>query len=175
MTLIKLHLYLSGIALVFMTLMAFSGSLHLLMGDEAEKVYEAKSVPVSEGMSKDDLTELFKSELNKLDSDYKFDYIKGSSTSLVSRPTTRTYYTIKVLEGSGKIEKHVPSIRKSLMEFHMGHGARSSRGALGVLGIIVIGAALTGLWLGWSSKPLRLMTIATVGSGTLLYFILMML
>ncbi|TNF30078.1 MAG: hypothetical protein EP319_06145 [Deltaproteobacteria bacterium] len=175
MTLIKLHLYFSGIALVFLSLMTFSGSMHLLLGDETEVVNEVKTIAVEEGIDKEALSKLFEAELARIDSDYKFGYLKGSATSLVSRPTNRAYYTIKVSNGSAKIEKHEPSLRKRLMEFHMGHGARASRGAMGVLGLVVLAATLTGLWLGWSSKQLRMMTIATLTSGTVLFVILFML
>jgi hypothetical protein len=174
-TLIKIHLYFTGVTLVFLALTALSGSLHLLTGDETEVVKEIKSISVSTSIQKDELTTLFEKELKSIDADYRFDYIKGSSTSQMSRPTTRTYYTISLVSGIATIKKHEPSLNKRLMELHKGHGPRSSRNILGVLGLFVIAAVLSGLWLGLSSKAFRTVTIATVSSGALIYLLLFFL
>ncbi|MCB0421306.1 MAG: PepSY domain-containing protein [Bdellovibrionales bacterium] len=169
--LIKIHLYLSGISLVFMGLMSLTGSLHLFLGDEAESVVEVKSLNLTERLDKDQLTQLFSDELKRIDPEYSYGYIKGSANSLTSRPTNRTYYTIKATSDTAIISKHEPSLRKMFMEFHMGHGPRVSRNIMGVLGLIVIGAVLSGFWLGFSSRPLRKTTFFTLGSGALIYFL----
>lgn len=172
MLFIKIHLYLSGVALVFMCLMALTGALHLLTGDESEVVERGESFIVEKDMSKDELMALFTEKLKEIDAGYRFDYIKGSNTSLVSRPTTRIYYTIKTSGGQATIAKHIPSWNKRFMEFHKGHGARSSRNFLGIFGLIVIGAVLSGIWLGLSSRALRRSTVFTVLSGAGFYFFL---
>ena len=169
-TLIKIHLYLSGVSLIFMCLMAISGSLHLFVGDEGESVEEIKSLSVTTPVTKNALVDTFKDELKKIAPNYTYDYIKGSKSFQMSRPTTRTYYTIKLAGESLKIEKHVPAFRKSLMELHKGHGPKSSRPILGLLGVIVFGAVLSGLWLGWSAKAFRKTTLLTVVSGFIIYF-----
>ncbi len=174
-TFIKIHLYLSGVAIVFMGLMATSGALHLLAGDEDVETQSMKTITLDSELDKEQLTSLFEKELKGIDENYSFDYIKGSHKSLTARPTSRTYYTIKVQENQALIEKHIPSIRLSLMELHKGHGPRTSRPILGILGLIVIGAVLSGLWLGWSSPQFRKITIATGVSGALIYFGLFLL
>ncbi len=45
-TLIKIRLYFSGVALIFMSMMAISGSLHLFMGNEMEEVQSVKTVSI---------------------------------------------------------------------------------------------------------------------------------
>ena len=174
-TIIKIHLYLAGISLIFMSLMTLSGALHLFMGDEAESVSTVKIIPLTQDLNKDQLTELFKSELKNIDKDYGHSYIKGSDKSQMSRPTNRTFYTIKVTHDEIKIAKHIPSLRKSLMEFHKGHGARSSRSFMGILGFIVLGTIISGFWLGWSTKGYRKTTVITALSGAAIYLVLFLL
>lgn len=160
---------------MFLSLMALSGSLHLFLGNESEKVEEVAKIVVTDKLSKDELTSFFSKQLNSLDPNYKFDYIKGSAQSQMSRPTTRVFYTIKSDSNFYTIEKHDPSVLKSLMELHKGHGPRASRLVLGILGLVVIGSLLTGLWLGISSKPYRKITILTAVSGITLYLLLFFL
>lgn len=168
----KIHLYFSGIILIFLSMTALSGALHLLVGDEAEVVRVAKQVEATGVNSKEELTSLFEKELAVIDSKYQFDYIKGSSSSQTSRPTTRKFYTIKLDKGFAKIEEHNPSLIMSLMELHKGHGPRSSRNILGILGILVLGAIFSGLWLGISSKTYRKVTLATIFSGAFIYLLM---
>ncbi len=175
LTLIKIHLYLSGVVLMFLSLMALSGSLHLFLGDETEKVEEVAKIVVTEKLSKTELTSFFAKQLEALDSSYTYDYIKGSAQSQMSRPTTRSFYTIKTDSNFYTIERHDPSVLKSLMELHKGHGPKASRLILGILGLIVIGSLLSGLWLGISSKPYRKITIVTAATGIILYLLLFFL
>jgi len=153
--------------------MALSGSLHLFLGDELETVRDIKTISLGTDLSKEEITSLFESELKSINT--RFDYIKGSSTSLVTRPTSRTYHSIKVSGNEAKIQEHNPSIRKSLMELHMGHGARATRNILGLLGILAIFSVLSGLWLGLSSKAYRKITMATISCGAIVYFLLFFL
>jgi len=170
LTLIKLHLYFSGVALIFMTLMALSGSMHLLLGDETERVEKIKSLTLETPLNKDELTTLFASELKKVNPSYQYDYIKGSDLTQTSRPTSRTYYSIKLEQGLLIIRKHTPSLLKRLMEFHKGHGPRISRPILGTLGLIVVLALMSGFWLGWTAPNLRKITLITMLSGGTIYF-----
>lgn len=169
---IKIHLYFSGVTLFFLSMMALSGSLHLLADNETEEVSLVKSLEVATEISQEDLTAIFEKEIKDVNSDYTYDYIKGSSTSLISRPTTRTYYSIKLTNGVAKIEKHNPSLRKSLMELHKGHGPRSSRLFIGIFGLTVLCAVLSGLWLGLSSPAFRKITVFALGSGAGVYLLL---
>jgi hypothetical protein len=175
MTLVKLHLYFAGLILVFLAFTALSGSLHLFLGDETEQVKEVKTFNVSSSIQKEELTNIFEKELNSINSNYRFDYIKGSSSSQTSRPTSRTYYTINLKDGVASIKEHQPSILMSLMELHKGHGPLASRNVLGILGVIAILTVLTGFGLGISSRAFRKVTIATVFSGAFVYLLLFFL
>lgn len=174
-TWIKIHLYLSGVSLIFMALMSMSGANHLLLDNESETTKTIKTIALQTETTKSQLESIFKKELTELSPDYNYDYIKGSDKSLMTRPTTRSYYTIKVKGNEANIQMHEPSLIKSLMELHKGHGPRSSRAVLGVLGIIVIGSILSGLWLGLSSPAFRKTTILTVVSGLSIYMLLFFL
>ncbi len=169
---VKIHLFLSGIAMVFLLLMSFSGAGHLLFGDEPETVTEVKSFVLSANLSKERLSQLFENELKSIDPDFSYEYLKGDARSLVTRPTSRTYFKLNVDGETVKIFKYEPSLRKRLMEFHMGHGIRAVKPIMGALGIIVFFAALSGLWLGLSSPALRKTTLVTILSGAALYIAL---
>jgi len=175
LTLIKIHLYFSGIALVFIFLMSLSGSLHLFLGDEAKESFNIKSINTEMINDKDSLENVFKEQLAKIDPDYNYSYIKGSASSLMTRPTTRDYYTIKLIDDSVSIQKHSPSLRMKVMELHKGHGVRFTRTILGIFGLFLIGAVLSGLYLGLSSKPFRKITILASLSGTVIYICLLVI
>ena len=121
-----------------------------------------------------DLQNFFTANLKQIVPDYKFDYIKGSPDRLMTRPTSRTFYTIKYNKGEGSvsISEVSPNLIKSLMEFHKGHGPKVSRTFLGISGFIIFLSALSGLWLGISIKVYRNITLATLATGLMIFVIL---
>jgi len=172
LTIIKIHLCMAGISIVFLFFTAFSGSLHLLAESESELVTTTKSIILDRSLSKKELMDLFSTELKRIDPNYNYEYIKGSKHSQVSRPMVRDYYTISVNEGVAVIKKHEPSFMKKLMELHKGHGAKVSKIILGLFGFMALGAVLSGLWLGLTSPPLKKITIGAVLSGGVIYTVL---
>lgn len=174
-TFVKIHLYFSGVALVFMALMSISGSLHLFLGNESDSVEVVKSFASKKDYTKQELSTLFTSQIAQIDPAFRYDYIKGSESSLTTRPTSRKFYTIKLKDGLVELQRHSPGLRKSLMELHKGHAAKASRPVLGVLGFLCLGAVLSGLWLGLSSKAFQKTTIITMFSGAIVYFLLFFL
>ncbi len=172
---IKMHLYFSGVVLVFLLLMSLSGAIHLFAGDESAAITPVKSIQITGPLSRQELTQRFSDELKAIDSSYRFDYIKGSNTFQTTRPTSRTFYTIAAKDDSLTIQKHEPSFRMMLMELHKGHGPRASRNILGLLGLITVGAIITGLWLGWSAPAFRKSTVLSMISGLVIYSLLFFL
>lgn len=172
---IKLHLYLAGVALMFMALMSFSGAFHLLIGDESETLTELKTITSEQHLNKEQLSALFAAELKALAPQYRYDQIKGSDLALLTRPTTRLYYSLEKKENKLVFSKHQPSILKRLIEFHQGHGPKSARPVQGLLGVIVFSALASGFWLGISSPALRKTTLISAASGASLIALLFFL
>ncbi len=175
LTIIKIHLFFSAPVLIFLCLTAVSGALHLLKGSEAEEVIEVKSIGLDRKLDKKELENLFSEQLKVINPNYKYEYMKGSESSQVSRPQTRTYYSISANESSAIVKKHVPSLLKSLMEMHQGHGPRISKTILGILGFFVVGALITGIWLALTSPPLKKFALLALVSGGVIYSALFMI
>lgn len=175
-TLIKLHLYFSGVSIVLLTLYASTGALYLLGFKGAEQSSLVKVVE-AEVSSKEELEESFVSLLKEEVPNYKYEYIKGSDTSLISRPANRLYYSVKYLESESKIELHKrePNLHKALMELHKGHGARMSKNLLAFMGLLYVFTLLSGLYLGLTVKAYRKTTLVTLGSGFLIFLIAFMM
>lgn len=173
-TMINLHLYLSSVSLFLLLLFICSGSLHLLNIEEGESKESLGQYQTTDNLDKAGLEELFKSQLTTLKPSYRFDYMKGRDTSLMTRPTTRTYYTIDYnpSENSAEIVEHVPNFNKRLMEFHKGHGPKASRKILAFIGLIFALTIFTGLWLGLTVKVYRKITLLSSATSLLIVLLL---
>lgn len=171
-TLINLHLYFSGVSLFILLLFITSGSLHLFGVEENDTKTTLASIEVDKNLTKENLETLFIKELQTREPRYRFDYIKGKDTSLTTRPTTRTFYTINYTPelGVAQIFQHVPNINKRFMELHKGHGPQATRKILACIGIIFALAILTGLWLGLSVPRYRKITLFTAFSSLAIVF-----
>jgi hypothetical protein len=63
-----------------------------------------------------------------------------------------------------------PSLRKRMIELHMGHGPTAYKSYERVFAVGMLFIILTGLWLGLSSARLRFSTAVISGAGVLLFF-----
>ena len=173
-TLVNIHLYFSGISLFILLLFITSGSLHLFGFKEEDKKTIVASIEIEEKLSKKDLENLLARELKNRWPGYRFDYIKGGDTSLTTRPTTRTFYTVQYSPdlGVAQISEHVPNINKRFMELHKGHGPKATRKILASIGVIFALAILSGLWLGLSVPRYRKITLITALSSLAIVFVL---
>ena len=165
---VKLHLFFSGLALVFTAFMSLSGAYHLLVGGEPEAFQEIKRWQVSTKMSPQEMSDTLLRELKAHDPSYQFEQIKQDERGAFTRPTTRDYYFLQQSQSELILLKRSPSILKAMIEFHQGHGSQRARPIQGLLGVFVFLAVVSGLWLGLSSPVLRKNTVITVISGTLL-------
>ena len=106
--------------------------------------------------------------------DYSFDYTKGNDDSLITRPTTRTYYQISYASDIGVVEisEHVPNFNKRLMEFHKGHGPKMARKIVACIALIFALAIFTGLWLGLTVPSYRKITLACSATSLLIVLVL---
>ena len=101
--------------------------------------------------------------------DFEFEYVKQKGSQLITRPTTRAFYTLDISGDEAVEHYNEPSLQKRMIELHMGHGPTAYKSyqkafAAGMLFII-----LTSLWLGLSSVRLRFSTAVISGVGVLLF------
>ena len=55
--------------------------------------------------------------------DFEFDYVKQKGSQLITRPTTRPFYTLDVSGNEVEVQYNEPYLQKKMIELHMGHGA----------------------------------------------------
>ena len=171
-TLIKLHLYFSGVSLFLLLVFICSGSLHLLGFSETETKSLVKTYDPSTIESFESPEVFLEQSLQAIKPSYRFDYIKGRGDSFTTRPTTRTFYTLSINKNEIEINKHVPSLRKRFMELHKGHGPKATRKILGGIAFIFALAIFTGAWLGLTTKAYRKTTVITGLTSALIVLLL---
>ena len=173
---IQIHLYLSAFFSVAVILVATSGGLYLLgvkgsVETTRVAVLPAAAMQLAEPSKANVLMVLEQAGVSGFD----FDYVKDRGSVLQTRPTSRPYYQLTASGEAVEIDYVVPSLQKSMMELHMGHGPSKYRiyqqiFAAGMLFIIV-----SGLWLGLSSPRLRKPTAIAAGCGFILFGVLALL
>jgi hypothetical protein len=87
--------------------------------------------------------------ISRVDESYRFEQISAGSTSLQTRPTSRTYYVLTLKDNALELVNHKPNLQKTLIELHKGHGPKLFKiyqqlVAAGLIFIMVSGVA-TGL------------------------------
>tara|TARA_R110002072_G_scaffold113986_2_gene243831 strand:+ start:1236 stop:1709 length:474 start_codon:yes stop_codon:yes gene_type:complete len=151
-------------------MIAVSGGLYLF-DQKGETV--ATKVAVPEGLTIDLTSSTLESEVRALFLDagieHDFEYIRSSGTTLVTRPTSRTYYEIKVASSALSVTRHEPDLIKSIVELHKGHGPTLYKRFQQFAAAGLIFVLLSGLWLGVSAKGLRKQTLAAVGVGLVVF------
>lgn len=111
--------------------------------------------------------------LNKLDllgvTGFEFEYVKKKGSQLITRPTTRPFYTLDIQEHEITVQYNEPSLQKRMIELHMGHGPGAYKTYQQVFAAGMLFIMLSGLWLGLSSVRLRVSTALISGSGLALF------
>ena len=54
--------------------------------------------------------------------DFEFEYVKQKGSQLITRPTTRAFYTLDISGDEAVVHYNEPSLQKRMIELHMGHG-----------------------------------------------------
>jgi hypothetical protein len=171
--LIRLHLWMASFLSAILLMIAISGGLYLfgLKGStETTQIVtpaEAQLDANSESLEAD-----VRALLSAVNYDYEFEYIKQGGNSLVTRPTSRTYYEIKIEPQVLVITRHDPDWIKAIVDLHKGHGPLLYKRFQQFTAAGLVFVLLTGLWLGLSSKRLRQQTILAVGLGLLVFLTL---
>mgnify|MGYP001343866770 CR=1 FL=1 len=88
---------------------------------------------------------------------------------MITRPTTRPFYTLDIQEDEITVQYNEPSLQKRMIELHMGHGPGAYKTYQQVFAAGMLFIMLSGLWLGLSSVRLRASTAPISGSGLALF------
>ena len=88
---------------------------------------------------------------------------------MITRPTTRPFYTLDIQEDEITVQYNEPSLQKRMIELHMGHGPGAYKTYQQVFAAGMLFIILSGLWLGLSSVRLRASTALISGSGLALF------
>lgn len=172
-TLIKIHLYLSAVFAPFIFLMSITGTSYLL-GYKGDVTKEVIQTVVTEQSS---LTEEYvREELKKIDPNYSFEYLKGAGKSVFTRPTTRTYYELNIVETGVQITKVKPNFLRAIIEVHKGHGPGLLKTVEKVFGVALLLILISGMWLALTVKRDKSITlILTTIGGTVLFGLFLIL
>ena len=171
--LIKLHLYLSAFFSAAIILVAVSGGLYLI---GIKGSVEQAPVNILDGgrtLMADPSHNAVSQALYRAGvSGFEFEYVKQKGAQLITRPTTRPFYTLAIQEDEITVRYNEPSLQKRMIELHMGHGPTAYKRYQQVFAAGMLFIMLSGLWLGLSSARLRLSTALISGSGLITFLFL---
>ena len=168
--LIKLHLYCSAFFAAAIILVAVSGGLYLIGIKGTIEQTPVGTLTTGQQLSQDPSEANVQAALASLGvSDFEFEYVKQKGSQLITRPTTRPFYTLDISGDEVVVHFNEPSLQKRMIELHMGHGPIAYKTYQKVFAAGMLFIILTGLWLGLSSARLRLSTAVISGTGVLLF------
>ena len=171
--LIQLHLYVAAFFLPMLVAMAVSGGLYLT-GDKGStartpiEITAPQSLSVSSQTLEADVRTFLKA--NKIVHD--FEYLKVSGSTLMTRPTSRTYYEIKTSVDADQLSRVEPDWIKVLVELHKGHGPLWYKDLQKLMSLGLLFVLISGVWLGISSQALRIPTLLSTAAGGVLFIVL---
>lgn len=173
--LIKLHLYFSAFFAAAIVLVAVSGGLYLMGMKGSVEQTLVGSLDSGEALMADPSPAAVEAALATVGvNDFTFDYVKKKGSQLITRPTTRPYYTLDIGDRRVMVRYNEPSLQKRMIELHMGHGPSAYKTYQQFFAAGMLFVMLSGLWLGLSSDRLRMTTLITSGSGLLLFAVLVL-
>ena len=168
--LIKLHLYCSAFFAAAIILVAVSGGLYLIGIKGTIEQTPVGTLTTGQNLSQDPSKANVQAALASLGvSDFEFEYVKQKSSQLITRPTTRPFYTLDISGDEAVVQLNEPSLQKRMIELHMGHGPTAYKTYQQVFAAGMLFIILTGLWLGLSSARLRFSTAVISGAGVILF------
>jgi len=171
--LIKLHLYLSAFFSAAIILVAVSGGLYLIGIKGSVKQTSVATLSAGQQLLADPSQSAVQEALAEVGvRDFSFDYVKQKGTQLITRPTTRPFYTLDVADDEIVIRYNEPSLQKRMIELHMGHGPSAYKVYQQIFAAGMLFIILSGLWLGLSSDRLRRATAGVCSAGVLLFILL---
>jgi len=168
--LIKLHLYCSAFFAAAIVLVAVSGGLYLIGIKGTIEQMPVGTLATGQQLLLDPSEAKVQAALASLGvSDFEFEYVKQKGSQLITRPTTRPFYTLDISGEDAVVQYNEPSLQKRMIELHMGHGPTAYKTYQQVFAAGMLFIILTGLWLGLSSARLRFSTAMISGAGVILF------
>ena len=168
--LIKLHLYLSAFFSAAIVLVAVSGGLYLIGIKGTIEQTPVGTLATGQQLLQDPSKSNVQAALATIGvSDFEFEYVKQKGSQLITRPTTRPFYTLDISGEDAVVQYNEPSLQKRMIELHMGHGPTAYKSYQKVFAAGMLFIILTGLWLGLSSARLRFSTAVISGAGVILF------
>ena len=165
---IKVHLYVATFFAPIIIVMAFSGGMYLL-GNKGS--VETTAVSITGNL--DAASATLEGDVRQLLADngieHEFEYLKISGSTLITRPTSRTFYELKASEGAVTASRNEPDILKRLVELHKGHGPLLFKDLQKVMAVGLLIVLLSGMWLGLTSPALRFPSIIVTLAGTVIF------
>jgi len=121
--LIKLHLYFSAFFSATIIMVALSGGLYLVGIKGSVEQTTVATASGGQALLADPSKMAVQSVLaNSGVTDFEFDYVKQAGSTIMTRPTSRPYYTLTISGDAVEITLNQPSLQKRLVELHKGHG-----------------------------------------------------
>lgn len=172
LTWVRLHLITASFFSLVLLTMAISGGGYLLdfKGATTATVIPADGIQLD--FNGPGLEEDVRSAFRSLGISHDFEYLRTGGMTTVTRPTTRTYYEFSQVGEGIKVTRHEPDFQKVLVELHKGHGPQLFKIFQQFMAVGLVFVLLTGLWLGISSKGLRVQTAVSAGAGMLVFVLL---
>ena len=168
--LIKLHLYCSAFFAAAIVSVAVSGCLYLIGIKGTNEQTPVGTLATGQQLLLDPSEAKVQAALASLGvSDFEFEYVKQKGSQLITRPTTRPFYTLDISGEEAVVQYNEPSLQKRMIELHMGHGPTAYKTYQQVFAAGMLFIILTGLWLGLSSARLRFSTAVISGAGVILF------
>ena len=174
--LIKLHLYLSAFFSAAIILVAVSGGLYLIGVKGSVEQTPVGSIASGQQLLTDSSQRAVGNVLASLGvTGFELDYVKQKGTQLITRPTTRPFYTLDIRGDQVIVQYNQPSLQKRMIELHMGLGPSAYKTYQQVFAAGMLFIILSGVWLGLSWAHLRMRTALAVGSGCIVFGVLALL
>ena len=173
--LIKLHLYCSAFFSAAIVLVALSGGLYLIGIKGTIDQTRIGLAGSGEQLLAEPSIEAVQAALTEVGvTDFEFDYVKQKGSQLITRPTTRPFYTLDVSGNDVVVQYNEPSLQKKMIELHMGHGPVAYKTYQKIFAAGMLFIILSGLWAGLSSAKLRGPTAVVAGGGLVVFALLAM-
>lgn len=173
--LVTIHLYLATFLAPVILMIVISGGLYLFgfKGSvEKEIIY---SGPAVFQIDSDNLDSEIAKFLEANNQDPDFEYLRKSSSSIVTRPTSRNYYEFKFSKEQLEVSLEKPDLIKTVVELHKGHGPGWFKTFQKFAAIGLTFILLSGLWIAMMTPPLRRMAITLTSAGIVVWLALILL
>lgn len=181
--LVQIHLYLATFLAPIVLMIAISGGLYLfgLKGSvEKEVVYQnnvselalSTGIQASQNISIRSIEQDISTIFTQVGIDTTYEYIKTKGNTLYTRPTSKEYYSLSLVENNLTITKETPDFIKSMVELHKGHGPTLFKTLQKVTAFGLVFILLSGLWLALANKSMRGNALITVSLGFVVFIAL---